>query len=70
MEDEKYFSVYLGPRTKGGVADNAAPMSDGSHPFDPTPMERVRPGYSPQSDSLEGGVDDVIIAAERPDCQR
>lgn len=66
----KNFSVYLTPSVKSGVADGAIYISDRTHPFTPTPIERVRLGYNPQSDSLEGWVDDVIIASERPGCQR
>lgn len=70
IEQGTRFSVYTTPSLRGDLADGAPYIQNASHSFSPTPIERIRLGYNPQSDSLEGWVDDVIIAAERPGCER
>ncbi|MDZ7924502.1 MAG: discoidin domain-containing protein [Marinagarivorans sp.] len=62
-------SVHLTPSVRADIPDGGAYIKDSAAPGQ-FPIERVKLGYNPQSDSLEGWVDDVIIAAERPGCQR
>ena len=62
-------SVYLTPSIRGDIPDGGAYFRDSAAPGQ-FPVEVVKLGYNPQSDSLEGWIDDVIIAPERPGCAR
>ena len=62
-------SLYLTPSVRADIPNGGAYFKDSAAPGQ-FPIERIKLGYNPQSDSLEGWVDDVIIAAERPGCQR
>lgn len=62
-------SVYLTPSLRDDIPDGGAYFRDSAAPGQ-FPVEVVKLGYNPQSDSLEGWIDDVIIAPERPGCAR